>query len=193
MNTLSLLLLVASSFSLHDDDPKRLDRVPPYQGPGWRSSVALAEFTGGVQSSFLGGGLSSPSIHFPSDGVRLLSWIPLGEFGPNGAVSGNDCWGYVSPSGTEYAIIGTSNGTGFVNIDNPGDAQLVEFIPGPGSLWRDIKTYSHYAYAVSEGGEGIQVIDLSQIDNGVVTHVNTVTSGGSVIFTHQTAVGSRGP
>ena len=179
MKTLSLLLLFASSFGPHDDDPKRFDRVPPYQGAAWRSSVALAEFTGGAESSFAGGGLSSPSIHFPSDGVRLLSWLPLGEFGANGAVSGNDCWGYVSPSGTEYAIIGTSNGTGFVNIDNPGDAQLIEFIPGPGSLWRDIKTFSHYAYAVSEGGEGIQVIDLSQIDNGVVTHVNTVTNGGT--------------
>jgi choice-of-anchor B domain-containing protein len=132
------------------------------------------------------GGPTSPGIQFPSNGVQLMSWLPLSEFG-QGAAGGNDCWGYVSPSGSEYAILGTTNGTGFVRIDDPGNAQVVGFIPGPVSLWRDIKTYEHYAYAVSEGGGGIQVIDLSGIDSGVVTHVNSVTSGGTQA-THNVAI-----
>jgi len=178
MNTLSLLLVLSGVVSPHDDDPKRLDRVPPFQGPTWRRGVAMAPFSGGSESFMGGGGSTSPGYEFESEGVQLLSWLPLSEFG-NGAASGNDCWGYVSPSGREYAIMGTSNGTGFVDVTDPGDAQVVGFIPGPVSLWRDIKTYDHYAYAVSEGGGGIQVIDLSGIDSGVVTHVNSVTSGGT--------------
>jgi choice-of-anchor B domain-containing protein len=133
-----------------------------------------------------GGAPTSPGVQFPSDGVQLLSWIPLSEFG-GGSAGGNDCWGYTSPSGSEYAIMGTSNGTGFVRIDDPGDPQIVAFIPGPVSLWRDIKTYQSYAYAVSEGGGGIQVIDLSAIDSDIVTHVNSVTSGGT-LATHNVAI-----
>ena len=186
MKILALLLLLSGAFASHYNDPKRLNRTPPHQGPAWRHGRAMAAFNGGTEDSMAGGVATSPGIQFPSSGVRLLSWVPLGEFG-GGTASGNDCWGYVSPSGSEYAIIGTSGGTGFVNIDDPGDAQVVGFIPGPGSLWRDIKTYDHYAYAVSEGGGGIQVIDLAGIDNGVVTHVNSVTSGGTSA-THNLAI-----
>ena len=60
-------------------------------------------------------------------------------------------------------------------------------IDGPGSLWRDIKVFGDYAYAVSEGGCGIQVFDLSQIDAGIVTLVGTVTTGGTTA-THNVAI-----
>ena len=56
---------------------------------------------------------------------------------------------------------------------------ILDQIAGPESLWRDIKTYQHHAYVVSEGGSGIQVVDLSQIDSGVVTLVTTVTGQGT--------------
>src|SRR5690606_15988337 len=47
------------------------------------------------------------------------------------------------------------------------------------SLWRDMKVYGSSCYAVSERGGGIQVIDLSQIDAGIVTLTGDVTTGGS--------------
>lgn len=150
----------------HSDDPKVLDRVPPYPGPGWRSAGAERSTTG------------LPPIQFPAQNVSLLSWISLPEFGENIA-NANDCWGYVSPSGREYAIIGLSTGTAFVEVSNPGDAQIVEVVAGPISLWRDIKVYQHYAYSVSEGGGGIQIIDMDQIDAGVVTLVNSIDDIGT--------------
>ncbi len=36
---------------------------------------------------------------------------------------------------------------------------------------RDVEVVGHYAYGVNEAGNGIQVIDLSQVDQGVVTFV----------------------
>ena len=84
------------------------------------------------------------------------------------AVGYNDIWGYVDPSGTEYALLGVRSGTSIVSLANPSNPVQVAFIPGPNSVWRDIKTHSHYAYVTTEGsgsGEGMQVIDLSQLPN----------------------------
>jgi len=158
-----LLALVWLGFpaNAHVDDPKEQDRTPPYQGPGFRNGA------------FLGSG-----IVFPANGITLLSWLPLDEIAPDLA-NANDCWGYVSPSGREYAIIGTNRGTGFVEITNPLCPNLLSFIEGPIRLWRDIKVFDVYAYAVSEGGGGIQVFDLSKIDNGNVALVNTVDDQGT--------------
>ena len=56
------------------------------------------------------------------------------------------------------AILGTSQGTAFVEVTDPGAARIVAVIPGPVSLWRDIRTYQHWAYAVSEAGGGVSAV-----------------------------------
>ncbi len=164
-----LALVCCAPVLAHSDDPKVLDREPRYEGPAWRLDVD------GLRGS----------LGFEASGVEVLSWLPLSEFGSFS--SGNDCWGYVSPSGREYAIMGLSAATSFVEITNPGNAQIVATLSGPDSLWRDIKVYQHYAYTVSEGGSGIQVFDMSQIDNGTVSLVNTITTGGTTA-THNVAL-----
>ncbi len=167
-SALILCAVFIGSFALqaHEDDPKILDRQPAYQGPGFRP--------GGANPTPL-------SVGFPSNGVQLLSWLPLSNFGSPS--SGNDCWGYTAPSGREYAIFGHSSGTGFVEITDPTNPQVIANISGPSSLWRDIKTYQNYAYAVSEGGDGIQVFNLGSIDSGTVTLVSS--GSGS---THNVAI-----
>lgn len=116
---------------------------------------------------------------FPASNITLLSWVPLNNF-PGDQASGNDCWGYVSPSGREYAIMGLHSGFSVLEVTDPTYPRQIGFVPGNGSLWRDVKVIGHYAYGVSEGGLGIQVIDLSQVDDGVVTHVkNKIQSGHS--------------
>ncbi|MDG2150471.1 MAG: choice-of-anchor B family protein [Planctomycetota bacterium] len=194
----------------HDDDPKILDKQPPYVGRGYRQALVaypghlpggplgfgdstrthsrLQRDENGSQLAVLGPETSfSPGIEFASDSVQLLSWLTLDELGV-GTTSGNDCWGYVSPSGREYALIGTSHATVFVDVSQPDDAQVVAIEPGPVSLWRDIKTYQTYAYSVSEGGGGIQVFDLSQIDAGTVTHLGDFTSDGTTTATHNVVI-----
>ena len=71
-------------------------------------------------------------------------------------------WGYWS-EGKEYALVGGSQGMIVVDITNPDTPQQIVQIPGPNSLWKEIKTYGHYAYIVSEGGMGLQIVDLSPL------------------------------
>jgi choice-of-anchor B domain-containing protein len=198
-----VLTLLSSPALAHDDDPKLLDKQGPYLGQGFRAAWAgqPAARTGAVHArlrsttgaggqtiAMLGPDTSfTPPVDFASSGAQLLSWMPLPEFGAS-MTNGNDCWGYVSPGGREYALMGLSHGTGIVDVTQPDDAQLLTVIPGPISFLRDIKTYQDYAYIVSEGGEGIQVIDLSQIDAGIVTHVGDVTGPGSTTSTHNVAI-----
>ena len=156
-----------STTQAHVDDPKLRDRQPPYTGPGYSSATD-----------------QSVGIDFPASNVQLLAWIPVTTFNP-GNTSAATVEGYVSPSGREYAVVGLSDGTGFVEVTNPGSPVIVEFIPGPDSLWKDVRVFQHYAYSVSEGGGGIQIMDMSQIDLGTVTLVGTSnTPTGTNSATH---------
>lgn len=179
----SVLVAFAPLVLAHEDDPKIYDRLPAYRGPGYR----------GVQLRGGGASLASvaPPVDFASSGVTLMSWMTLGEFGAQ-HVTGNDCWGHVSGSGREYALMGLSHGLGVVEVTNPSDPRLLEVIDGPPSLWRDVKVYDDHAYVVSEGGGGVQVVDLSGVDQGIVTLVNTVTDGGATTATHNVAIDPEG-
>ena len=163
----ALFLMPTAFLSAHPDDPKLKDRQPAVKADAYRSDINHG---------------SARSLGFESENVQLKSWLPLNELGS--PASGNDCWGYVSPSGREYALMGTSSGTVIVEITNPGNAQIIASLSGPNSLWRDIKTYGTYMYAVSEGGGGIQVFNLANIDLGQVQTLNSAGSGS----THNVAV-----
>ena len=71
-------------------------------------------------------------------------------------------WGYAI-EGKEYALVGARNGTSIVDITDPDNPYEIVLIPGPNNNWKEIKTYKHYAYVVSEGGLGLQIIDLSNL------------------------------
>jgi choice-of-anchor B domain-containing protein len=108
--------------------------------------------------------------NFPASKVNLLAWLPLNAF-PSGPISAADCWGYVSPSGREYAILGIRNGTAYIEVTDPINPKIIATTSGPDSLWQDVTVIGNRAYSVSEGGWGIRVDDLSQIDAGIVTKI----------------------
>ena len=158
---LLLSLACGSVANAHDDDYRKLlDLQPPVFGPIW------------TQGSLETGGV------YDFQNMTLLAQIPLNNFTGLNTNSGNDCWGYVSPSGREYVIMGVEGGFGFVEITNPTSPVIVDKITGPVSLWHDVKVVGQYAYGVSEGGSGIQVMDMSNIDSGNVTLVRNWTGGG---------------
>ncbi len=131
-------------------------------------------------------GLAEARAGFPSQNVELMSHIPLSGF-PSNPGNGNDCWGYVSPSGREYALMGVSNAMVVVEITDPANPVIVQSMSHSNSLWGDVKVYGEYCYVVNEGGGGMDVIDLSNVDGGVVTLVQRFTGGG-LASSHDVAI-----
>ena len=112
-----------------------------------------------------------------SENMEVLGWLPPSDF-PGAGNNANDCWGYVSESGREYALLGLSRAFGFIEVTDPLRPSIVHVATGPGSTWRDIKVFGHHAYGVSEAALGVEIFDLSQIDSGIVTRVNQVFDDG---------------
>ena len=81
----------------------------------------------------------------------------------------NDCWGWTDPlNNKEYAIVGLSSHTAFVDMSDPANLILVGIIPTStvNSIWRDIKVYQNHAYIVSEASDhGMQIFDLTRLRN----------------------------
>ncbi|RMF57763.1 MAG: choice-of-anchor B family protein [Calditrichaeota bacterium] len=99
----------------------------------------------------------------------------LANFNPYPSIGYNDCWGYTAPDGREYALLGVESGTSIVDITDTDNLVEIAFIPSANSTWKDIKTYQHYAYVVTDLiGLGLQIIDLSTLPDSV-TLVNTYT------------------
>lgn len=99
-------------------------------------------------------------------------------------------WGYTDPGGREYALLGGFSGTHIIDITTK-PIREVAFIPGPASGWREMKTRGHYAYVVSEGGGGLQIIDLSglpltaslvQSDTSVFRTGHTISQEGKWVY-----------
>jgi choice-of-anchor B domain-containing protein len=122
-------------------------------------------------------GASPAMAQFTSDNVTLLTHLDLGTLSAN---SGNDSWGYVSPSGREYVLMGLNNKLTVVEITTPTAPVIVGSIAHTNSTWGDVKVYQDHCYVVNESGGGMDVIDLSNVDaaSNRVTLVRRVTAGG---------------
>ncbi len=88
---------------------------------------------------------------------------------PTGSALAN-IGGYVDSLGNEYALVGWSSGLDIVDVTNPVNPIVKQTITGATSDWREVKTWSHYAYVTTEGGSnGLQIIDLSNLPGTVIS------------------------
>ena len=116
-----------------------------------------------------GGGPGAPGGGpFPTHNIELLSQLTLAEMGAVGQVKGNDIWGWTDPlNNKEYALVGRSDGTAFVDVTDPVSPVYLGFLNSTtgSTAWRDIKVYADHAYIVSDnnGSHGMQVFDLTQL------------------------------
>ncbi len=105
---------------------------------------------------------------YPCSNYDLMAHLTLADFG-GGGIEGNDSWGWTDPTtNKEYAIMGVSDGTVFVDITDTENLVYLGKLPTAtvNSIWRDIKVYQNYAFIVSEaGGHGMQVFDLTKLRN----------------------------
>lgn len=101
---------------------------------------------------------------FPCNGFDLQDRLTITEMNANSA---NDSWGWTDPlNGKEYALVGLSNGTAFIDISDPINVIYLGKLPTHtvDSPWRDIKVFDNHAFVVSEAQDhGMQVFDLTQL------------------------------
>ena len=101
---------------------------------------------------------------YPCSNVDLMSFLALADIGGGDA---NDIWGWTdSSTGKEYAIMGRTNGTSFVDISDPVNPIYLGNLPPPAGEAdeRDIKVYVDHAFIVTEANDsGMQVFDLTQL------------------------------
>lgn len=102
---------------------------------------------------------------FACSGVALRSRVALDTLG---GTTGNDIWGWVdTTTGREYALVGMTNGTAFVDVTDPEKPVFLGRLPTQtqSSTWRDIKMYQDHAYIVADaaGPHGMQVFNLARL------------------------------
>lgn len=115
---------------------------------------------------------SSPVKAQDSLNMTMLGWLDY-------TAQLSNIWGYAS-EGKEYALVGTMNGMSLVDVTDPANPNEVYFKQGPNSTWREIKVFNDHAYVVTEGGGGLQIIDMSPLPQN--TNLSSVNFTGT---THQ--------
>lgn len=111
------------------------------------------------------GGQAGP---FPCENIDLLAYLPLGGLGVSSNYHLDDLWGWTDPvTGTEWAIVGRSDGMAFVDLSDPTRPVFRAYLPATthASLWHDVKVYDNHAFIVSDlaGQHGMQVFNLERL------------------------------
>ena len=111
------------------------------------------------------GGVEMCADEFPCAGIDLRQRVTLAAMQ---GTTGNDIWGWVdTQSGNEYALMGMTNGTAFVDVTDPDNPIYLGILPTQtvDSAWRDIKVYADHAFVVADGSgaHGMQVFDLTRL------------------------------
>lgn len=109
---------------------------------------------------------------FECSGVDLVAFLPVKDIGGKRGIELNDVWGWTDPeTGREYALVGRTDGTAFIDISDPENPVYLGELPktehSPVSVWRDIKVYANHAFIVADGAgaHGMQVFDLTRLRN----------------------------
>jgi len=116
---------------------------------------------------------------YPCDKVDLMARLSFNQIGGNNNTEGSSCWGWTDPlNGKEYAIMGCTTHTAFVDITNPSAPIYLGKINSHNnisSIWREMKVYNNHVYIVSEApGHGLQIFDLTRLRG--VTSPQTFTT-----------------
>lgn len=126
---------------------------------------------------------------YDSQNISLISLSNPNTSTVSGSVGNrySGCWGWFQAGkNKEYAISGASNGTYFLDITNPANPVVCDFVPGTISTWREMKTFSHYCYIVSDVAlpNKLQIVDLQYLPDSVhvVHNSNALFELGHTVF-----------
>ncbi len=123
---------------------------------------------------------------YPSQNITLLShWDTTKTIAePIYDIRYSSVWGWADTvKHREYAIIGSTDGTYFIDVTNPAQPVKRGYVPGPrdSCIWREFKTYKNYLYMSSDDAtsawnkNNLQIIDMSYLPDSVHLVYNTDT------------------
>jgi choice-of-anchor B domain-containing protein len=106
------------------------------------------------------------ALNFQYRNMSLLSQVPLAAMGGG---AGSSLYAWVDPlTNREYAIMGRSTGTSFVDVTNPSSPVVVANMPrvagSASTSWREPKVFKNHVYVGVDGTSvGMQVMDLTRL------------------------------
>jgi choice-of-anchor B domain-containing protein len=162
----ALVAMMATPSLAHDDGGGKYDGVEVKIERDWYTPGTAQNGKGNAPSTFAPCVNGMAAGTFPCDGVDMLSHVSHAELGTTFV---NDMWGWTDPATKrDYALVGSSEGTVFVDITDAKRPQVLGILPTAsavgGAFWRDIKVYADHAFVVSEhSGHGMQVFDLTEL------------------------------
>ena len=146
-------------YSIDDGDWTSSTPTPPTQG------ARFSNMTGDDRAC--SEGKVGP---FSCEGVDMKSFLPIASMGGQRGVHLTDIWGWTDPeTGTEYALVGRSDGVSFVDVSDPTNPTYIGELPQTEKArvnsWGDVKVYEHYALTAADnaGDHGIQIFDLRKL------------------------------
>lgn len=110
---------------------------------------------------------------YSSSNINLLGFIDPETLQGTDLIKYSGCCGYNQVSkNKEYAIVGSSTGTYFIDITAPSTPTVSDYVAGrhPGAcIWREIAVYQDYAYVVGDdpSPNSFQIIDMHYLPDSV--------------------------
>jgi choice-of-anchor B domain-containing protein len=143
------------------------------RGGAWTQTSVLkspAERIASITGKEVRCSADSLSASFSCGNVDMLSFMSVGDIGGGRGMRLNDVWGWTDPeTDREYALVGLSDATAFVDVTDPVNPVYVGRLPktetAPAAPWRDIKIDENHAYIVADGAptHGMQVFNLERL------------------------------
>jgi choice-of-anchor B domain-containing protein len=145
------------------------------RGGKWLPSGSVADSNAGGLAAVTGGEArcdGGKAKAFECRDADLVSFLPVSALGGKRGVLLNDIWGWTdSVTNREFALVGRTNGTAFVEVTDPANPKYLGELPltkgARSNIWRDIKVYKNHAFIVADGAgpHGMQIFDLTQLRN----------------------------
>jgi choice-of-anchor B domain-containing protein len=144
-------------------------------GGSWRQAAAVIDTTAAAFPAVAGGEVKCQGGRakgFECRDADLVAFLPKSALGAKRGTLLNDLWGWTdSTTGREFAIVGRTDGTSFVEVTDPANPRYLGDLPlhagARPNIWRDMKVYKNHAFIVADGSgpHGMQIFDLTQLRN----------------------------
>ena len=139
----------------------------------WRETATVSDTVSTTLPRVAGGEVKcegGKAKAFDCKDADLVSFLPKSAIGAKRSTLLNGIWGWTdSTTGREFALVGRTDGTSFVEVTDPANPKYLGDLPmhrgARANIWREIKVYKTYAFIVADGSgpHGMQIFDLTQL------------------------------